>query len=85
MEKAWERGKDFGPSSSILVKHDLDMSTSNDGLVVRKANSYDDLKFLSELLDKEADCAMGQNELRCAFSCDPSGFFVGELGGKMIS
>ena len=66
------------------MKHDLDMSTSNDGLVVRKANSYDDLKFLSELLDEE-DFAMGQNQLRCAFSCDPSGFFVGELCGKTIS
>ena len=64
--------------------HDLDMSTSNDGLVVRKANSYDDLKFLSELLDEE-DFAMGQNRLRCTFSCDPSGFFVGELCGKTIS
>ena len=28
---------------------------------------------------------MGQNELRCAFCCDPSGFFVGELDGKKIS
>ena len=28
---------------------------------------------------------MGQNGLRCAFCCDPSGFFVGELDGKKIS
>ena len=58
---------------------------SDGGLVVRKANSFDDLKFLSELLEKEAEWTMGQNELRCAFSCDPSGFFVGEVGGKTIS
>ena len=58
---------------------------SNGGLVVRKANSFDDLKFLSELLEKEVEWILGQNELRCAFSCDPSGFFVGELGGKTIS
>ena len=61
------------------------MMASDGGLVVRKANSFDDLKFLSELLEKEAEWTMGQNELRCAFSCDPSGFFVGELGGKTIS
>ena len=57
---------------------------SNEELVLRKANSFDDLKFLSELLEKE-EWALGQNELRYAFNSDPSGFLVGELGGKPIS
>lgn len=59
-------------------------SVTSNGFAVRKATSFDDLKFLSELFAKRG-WALGQNELRCAFCCDPSGFFVGELDGKKIS
>ena len=53
-------------------------------LIVGKAGSIDELKFVSELSEQEG-WALGQNELQCIFSSDPSGFFVGELDGKQIS
>ena len=53
-------------------------------LVVKKAGSFDELKFVSELSEKEG-WVLGRNELRCLFSSDPSGFFVGELDGNQIS
>jgi len=52
--------------------------------VVRKVESFEELKFLKELLKNE-EWALCRNELRCVFDADPSGFFVGELGGKKIS
>lgn len=59
-------------------------STTSNGFVIRKATSLDDLKLLSQLFEKNG-WALGRNELRCAFCTDPSGFFVGELDGKIIS
>ena len=59
------------------------MNTSSE-FVVRKVESFEELKFLKELLKNE-EWALGRNELRCVFNADPSGFFVGELGGKKIS
>ena len=45
---------------------------------------FHDLKLLSQLFEKKGQ-SLGQNELWCAFCTDPSGFFVGELDGKIIS
>ena len=52
--------------------------------VIHKATFLDDLMLLSQLFEKKG-WALGQNELRCAFCTDPSGFFVSELDGKIIS
>ena len=67
----------------LLSNISASMSASNE-FVVRKVESFEELKYLSELLKNE-DWSLGRNELRCVFSADPSGFFVGELSGKKIS
>jgi len=59
------------------------MNTTNE-LVVRKVGSFEELDFLPELLEKEG-WQLGRNEVRCVFSADPSGFFVGTVGEKKIS
>ena len=59
------------------------MNTTNE-LVVRKVGSFEELDFLSELIEKEG-WKLGRNEVRCVFSADPSGFFIGTVDGKKIS
>ena len=57
---------------------------STDGSFIVRGATEDDLKALTRFLVMES-WPVNPHDLACGYAFDPSGFFVGELNGEIIS